>query len=334
MFLYPYRILICALIFSKVALGIVFIPRVSFGQPSHRYEDVWMKKSRYKYYAPEYNIENKSTADRAHQSRSSLVTLPMVQRNLDLIPNSQMEFCSLVTTPHYFFRRLREPKERINFKNGGSYFSFLRNLFRIGIDPGFHNYAGVCWWHSRLQRAAAYLTVYAPYEKKPTPSRIKKILNTLIDSKRVVEIPGYSSFSEFTKENKSLIQDFLNRWQLQDTFLNLAWVRGLRGKSEVPADQLKEIMDELYYHVEILRQVTYVKLQEEGLVAHALLILKLEPTENGYYIEYIDSNYPKSTQRAVYRYHYTQFQNSVPYIEYIQDYHKIESAINKYCGFQ
>lgn len=358
-------------VFCKVFLVILFISSSGLSNPYHRYtRNPWERGNHAG--IPQYNTKHKPPTSQSNQSLSSRPP-PTIRYNSNLIPNSRSEFCSLVTTPDYFFKRLRQTKERISFKNQGSHFSFiLKPLAKMGIlfteqedsneeddqespfsfilnpleELGIYFYnvedidnmdmdeVSVCWWHSRLQRAAAYLSVHLPHKEKPTHSQVEQILHALIDSERVVEIPGYSNFYDFTKENESIIQNFLNDWQFRETFLNFSWVRGLSGKSELSADQLSDRMDEIYYHVEILKRATYVKLQKGGFPAHALLILSLQPKDDGYSVKFIDSNFPGSTQSATYTYGNTQFEKGVPYIEYIQDHHNIELAINRYCDFQ
>jgi hypothetical protein len=94
---------------------------------------------------------------------------------------------------------------------------------------------GVCWWHSQFHRQATYQTYYNPEKKKLNPDlkedkkKLKKIFNNIIRKKGPVEIPGYSSLNEFTKDPKikKLLQKRLQAWMAEDSFLKMQWYKGL-----------------------------------------------------------------------------------------------------------
>ena len=94
---------------------------------------------------------------------------------------------------------------------------------------------GVCWWHSQFHRFATYQAYYSPKKKKLNPDnpedkkKIKDIFNKIIRKKGPVEIPGYSSLFEFTRDPKieALLQKRLQNWMAEDSFLKMQWYKGL-----------------------------------------------------------------------------------------------------------
>ena len=89
------------------------------------------------------------------------------------------------------------------------------NMMGFANEGGIAN-GGVCWWHSRFQRNATYLTIYKPSEKKPSKEQAKNIITKIKLAKEVVIIPGFRNFSEFTSTYQSEIQSELNKWQKLD----------------------------------------------------------------------------------------------------------------------
>ena len=57
---------------------------------------------------------------------------------------------------------------------------------------------GVCWWHSRFTRSAAYLAVFDPSLPRPSDEDAKKIISRLRDRKGVTLIPGFRNLFEFS----------------------------------------------------------------------------------------------------------------------------------------
>lgn len=222
---------------------------------------------------------------------------------------------------------------RLSFENDG------------GLGGG-----GVCWWHSRFQRAMWYLARFQPELPKPSEDQRRKIVRRLASRRFVVEIPGYRNGFEFSKDNQELIQRELNHWQLRDAFINQAYIRGLSGRSAYrnPAN-LKEHMDSLYadYIIsETKNEILWVMLQIQGLASHASLIQMMEPRlDGGYDIEMVDSNFP--TGNIYYRYtpgdHTLTPLNGydpregiewIPYVGLGRDYRRIHRAISRYCKAQ
>ncbi|MCQ1058887.1 hypothetical protein LRP52_16630 [Photobacterium sp. ZSDE20] len=237
---------------------------------------------------------------------------------------SKKEFIEKSQDPNYF-KHLAGIKE---------YFESNENLIAFKNTGGLFN-AGVCWWHSRLQRAALYLTTYRPNEPKCSKKEAKKIIRNLIKGKEVLEISGFNNFAEFSIEFKEEIQKYLNLWQLFDGVLLWQWINGLSGSYETTPEKLKKYMDEIYEEVAVRKRVAYVKLQIKGIDSHALLITEIEKTSNGqgYIFNFIDSNSPDSAFTTNYTYGQTYlhlYNKSVPYLQREDDIDKFLSAIDEY----
>jgi hypothetical protein len=210
------------------------------------------------------------------------------------------------------------------------------NLMGFANGGGIGN-GGVCWWHSRMQRNALYLTIYKPGERKPSKAQAKIIVEKIREGEDVVVIPGFDNFQEFSVEYREIIQRELDKWQKGDGVLRFNWVIGLKGKSEVSADKMKEMMDELYDYVEVKGNIAYEKLQIKGIVAHAWLVVNMKKVEKGYDLEVLDSNYPIATLFYSYRPGMTSFNhyaygNFVPYLERTEEMNKLKNVVLKKCN--
>jgi hypothetical protein len=229
-----------------------------------------------------------------------------------------------------FGEKILATENRIAFENEG------------GLQKG-----GVCWWHSRFQRAAWALAIFNPDLPKPSPTEIQNVVSALVHQTSVVVIGGYRNLHDFTAANQTLIQKELNRWQLRDGVINQAWIRGISGRSSLPAPQLKQQLDHIYteFKSSVDRQeVLWLMLQIKGIVSHASLLAKMEPRLNGgYHLEMVDSNRPQDIVTYDYRagdtfltpYMPVDYSNAfkmVPYLGLSRDLHKIEAAVKRYCA--
>tara|TARA_Y100000780_G_scaffold232591_1_gene267994 strand:- start:108057 stop:108908 length:852 start_codon:yes stop_codon:yes gene_type:complete len=228
------------------------------------------------------------------------------------------EFCSDRKGRSYIREYLEEDESRMSFRNHG------------GLING-----GVCWWHSRFQRNAAYLTVYRPEQRRPTKRQAERLIKKIRKGREVITIPGFSSFSEFSRAFSSEIQDQLEKWQKFDGIIMQQWVVGLAGRSEVSAESMKDKMDELYEQVS-QGDIVYQKLQIKGITAHAWLVIDMTKTSNGYELNVIDSNSPLTT--TVYNYeegdtsfHHYYYGDFVPYTGKDSELDRLKSTVKKYC---
>ena len=209
-----------------------------------------------------------------------------------------------------------DPQERIAIRNNG------------GIANG-----GVCWWHSRLQRAAIYLTSYAPSKTKPSSAEARAIILKITLMREVVEIPGFRNFFDFSTEFAKEVQVELNAWQIRDGFIFQQWVRGLSGKSSMPSEELAEHMDAIYSDFKTHAPGLWVMAQMKGITSHALLIIGMTPTADGYDLMVIDSNHPAENTLISYHHGDTSVSqySMVPYTGFNSDYVRIEHALAKEC---
>jgi hypothetical protein len=212
------------------------------------------------------------------------------------------------------------------------------NLMSFQNHGGLLN-RGVCWWHSRFQRNALYLTIFKPQLPKPTEDEAHDLIKAIRSGKSIIAIPGYSYFSEFSKDYENLIQHELEKWQKADGILKFAWINGLSGKSKSDAAKLKTKMDELYEEVEINNTIAYTKLQIPGLDTHAWLVIHMFNVEDGYLVEYLDSMIPNRT--FVYKYTYGDRYFSIvkghpflPYLEKTEEMSRIKQVIMQFCNLE
>lgn len=230
---------------------------------------------------------------------------------------SKIGFCTKSQDRSWFQQVASEEENHLSFKNRG------------GIGNG-----GVCWWHSRLTRAANYLAVYRPDLPKPNAAQVRAILWDLQNLSAVVEIPGYSSLSEFSHDWESTIQKLLEAWQRNDGIWRLAWIRGLYNSATPNAQKMERTMEELFEDVESGHRITYLKVQIPGIPSHAWLITSAVKTDEGYDLQVIDSNY-LDTQTYHYKHgdaHLSVYDNAMPYIEQMKDFAPIDEAIAAYCA--
>lgn len=209
------------------------------------------------------------------------------------------------------------------------------NLMAFSNRGGIAN-GGVCWWHSRFQRNALYMTLYNSQKKKPTTEEAVKLIDRIRSGSGFVEIPGYRNFSEFSYNHHREIQRELEKWQKGDGIVKFNWVIGLSGDNVVSAEKLKEMMDELYDYVEVKGNIAYQKLQIKGVTAHAWLVKNMRKTAKGYELEVLDSNYPHRTniyyysegQKSFRHEHYGEF---TPYLERKGEMDQLVLSIMKTC---
>lgn len=247
-----------------------------------------------------------------------LPTIILIGLSLNTFSFDKEQFCDNRAEPDFAFESLQEVPSRISFRNQG------------GIGNG-----GVCWWHSRFQRNAAYLVQFEPSKPAPTAREAKKIIDKIRKGKEVVEIPGYYSLFGFSIDYKKQIIKELEAWQRTDGLINQAWLHGLRGKSKVEASKLQGMMDELY-ELASNNQIVFQVLQIKGITAHAWLVIGMDKFEDGYNLKVIDSNFPAETHvysykvgmESLYSEAYGDF---VPYTYKEKEEDRLKSIVSKIC---
>jgi hypothetical protein len=178
----------------------------------------------------------------------------------------------------------------------------LNNIFHTNSRLAFSNQGGlinggVCWWHSRLQRAVFYLAKFNPTLPPPDKKQLKVILRNLRYFKQVVVIPGFANFYDFSKTYHKEIQTLLEKWQLSDGFIYFQWIRGLSGSTNESPEKYLKRMHKLYLHIKTSKYIKWTMLQLPGISSHALLILDMKLVGNNEYeFLIIDSNYSLETK--------------------------------------
>jgi hypothetical protein len=243
--------------------------------------------------------------------------LGIVAGSIGVSPVQAVEICSRSLDDIKF--AFEDPSQRMGFENQG------------GLMNG-----GTCWWHSRLQRAAIYLARFRPELQKPDRAAVERILKDLVHQRQVVEIPGYGGFAEFTRDHQTLVQRELDLWQIRDGFLNQQWIRGLSGRPRLSSWKLEKRMNRVYLAFKSSKPGLWVMAQMRGITSHALLLLGMEPTGQGFRLSFIDSNFPDETREVEYRrgdrtldLGYAEF---IPYAGFRNDFRRIAAAIDSYCG--
>ncbi len=200
-------------------------------------------------------------------------------------------------------------------------------------DGGLFN-GGVCWWHSRLERAANYLAVFSPEKVKPSGERLKQILKDL-SFLRPVEIPGYKNLFEVSYHNKKIFQETLNQWQVRDGFINQAWIKGLSGTVHMAQDKLQVHMMNIYDTFLREKKPYFLMMQLPAIVAHAFLLLDMKETTEGYTMWVVDSNNPTKVFVQNYKLGSTALTYEgkpfIPYIGFEKDFFKIEKNLSDFC---
>jgi hypothetical protein len=209
------------------------------------------------------------------------------------------------------------------------------NRLAFANDGGMLS-SGVCWWHSRFERAAAYLAVYQPLLSKPKPRVLKNILEDITHMRPVV-IPGYRNLEDLSSssENEEMIQKVLNAWQARDAFINQAWIRGLSGRPRMREDKLRKHMKEIYDTFQGEKRPHFLMLQMPGLVAHAFLLLNIRQVSRGYELQVVDSNSPGRLEYFIYEEGSTSMnyfgKDFIPYLGFARDFNKISNGLEKIC---
>jgi hypothetical protein len=94
--------------------------------------------------------------------------------------------------------------------------------------------------------------------------------------------------------------------------LGFGFIEGLSGKTEVSAEQLKQMMDALFVSVTKKNQVTYQRLQNPGIGSHSWLVIDMQAVENGYVLTVVDSNKSRPVKHF-YQFGDTKILDFVPY---------------------
>jgi hypothetical protein len=244
-----------------------------------------------------------------------------------IIPQSKIDFCGR-------FEQGPQAREILQDLASDSV-----NLMAFKNNGGLFN-GGVCWWHSRFQRNIFYLSIFRPDLEKPkTQAAMKALIHKIRLGDSVVNIPGYSHFAEFTRENQKLIQSELNDWQIYDGVVLGGWMDGLKGDTQVEASVLLKMMKEVSDYVSVKKKIVYQKLQIKGITSHAWLVVGMRKNDSGFDIGYLDSNNPQMSLNYSYKSGDTSFfikgyGNFVPYMGFKREEERILSRAQSFCGIR
>ena len=228
---------------------------------------------------------------RLNESSPITVTLMTLVAAFVLLPamafaDARSEWCEKTENPEYFQSLASNPENNFSFDNESGW---LRT--------------GLCWWHSRFQRASYYLTVYRPDLPKPTTWQAIHILDRIQNIAGVVEIPGYKNFREFTQDWPKLLVNHLSMQEVDAIWRRWTWLRHgiLKSGPTTTAREMSRKMDELYDYVVVQKKIAYTMLQIKGLMAHAWLVVGMAKTENGYDLRVVDSNFADEVLAVEYK---------------------------------
>lgn len=230
------------------------------------------------------------------------------------------DFCAERSQPRFAQLHVADEANRLSFVNGGGLFN-----------------GGVCWWHSRFTRNAAYVARFQPFESKPSIAEAKRIIHAIRLGNQIVDVPGYSDLYTFSIDFKNEIQRKLEEWQTADGIGRGDWVRGLQGRTSERADKLATMMDELYQRVMVKHEVVYQKLQLPGITSHAWLVIYMVKEANGYLLTVSDSNFlTLKTRRYTRGSTQMMYGNKgfVPYIEFTDELQRLDQVVRYNCRRQ
>lgn len=226
--------------------------------------------------------------------------------------------------------------------------------------PGFVN-TGMCWFWSRLERAAVYLMRPMPNLPKPSPAERRQIIEKLISMDTVIEVPGYQTVREFFKEDATTDKSLLSAvdlWAVATAPRMLVRV-GDRGAPQ-PKAKRRTRLQYLYERVQYKKEIIFLRFNVNpkvpmGFASHSSLIMDAKPMfedylSNGALVPRVigyqfvardpnamsmvkwlkcpfekNSNYPNSYDER----RCDQLERS--YDDYDSDMDGIQNAINDYC---
>ena len=165
------------------------------------------------------------------------------------------------------------------------------NLTQPQNEPGPLN-TGMCWWHSKLQRAAIYLAVFdRPQDPRPTSEEAKQIFKDLSQLKTVVSIPGFTDWFHFTTAFRSEFYEVLGDWEIHET-LRLEFVKGLRALKPMDSYQWQQINREVNEY----KRVTFLFLKMPDVRTHSWLVNSVTGSIENFQMSFIDSTYSSGLQ--------------------------------------
>ncbi len=248
--------------------------------------------------APSYNIYN-STIFYGKFNNQSLACSTNKALNPAAPATAMDDLCRRLKSPAILLNILRNTDNRLSF---------------INPKAGFLN-GGVCWWISRFERNATYLTIFQPGKNKPNYGQAQQLIAQIIAGNNIVVINGFRSLSDFSRQYRKEIIDQLASWQTSDT-LAANWTYGL-GENQMGAAQLAQQMDDIFRNFQRMKNLQLVLLKFPGFESRSWLLLDMKRVSNGYQLDVADSNFLKTNQyiytRGTTHLNYLGFENSGNY---------------------
>lgn len=206
---------------------------------------------------------------------ATLFTSSFAFASLEASPTAKQKFCEERLSSKYAVQQV---------------VSRYQNQLSLMNQGGLFN-GGVCWWHSRFTRAAAYLAVFDPSLPRPSDDEAKKIIDHIRKRKGMVVVPGFRNLWEFSLYYQKEILNKLEDWQRSDGLFKLSWVKGMMKEKDIAPEKLEKKMDDLFARVQN-GEVVYQMLQIPGIMAHSWLVVGMTRTNYGYNVIAVDSNAP------------------------------------------
>lgn len=236
------------------------------------------------------------------------------------LPTTKSDFCSRFNDPASIKSFSIDPANLMSFENNGGIFN-----------------RGVCWWHSRFQRNVLYLSLFRPDLPIVKPREIMALIKEIRRGEKVIIIPGFSNFTDFSEAFKREIQAELDDWQLYDGIVLGSWIDGLKGDTHLEPALLKKSLDEVYTYVESKNKIAYQKLQIKGITSHSWLVVAMKQLASGYDVGFVDSNNPRMTESYSYKigedsFFIKSYGNFVPYLGFTREEERLTTAARTYCG--
>ena len=252
------------------------------------------------------------------------IPIDVVERQMP-IPTSKREFCDA----------------RREFENQQHLFLDKNNVPSITNDGGIKlggGPIGLCWWHSEFSRNAATLAYFEKNDElgreipKPSSQEATQIMKKILTGKEVIRVPGYPNVRAFTKDFAKELKTVLEKAQVA-SILKFRFLEGLKGKSKLPADELRARMLDIYSRVHSEKRILYAMVQNPGLRTHSLLFFDAELKNDGIDFSVLDSMF---TRARVLRYKFGDreiealFGGGVPYLMH-NNFEKSDGIVAKFC---
>jgi len=213
---------------------------------------------------------------------------------------------------------LRDPNNQLSFDNDGGLFD-----------------GGVCWWHTRFTRSAAYLAEFHPELPKLSDDDAVNAIHAISELNEKVVIAGYANLKDFSTDYQQEIQSQLNKWQIRNGFLHAAWIQDLEGHDSAPPDQLHDMIYGIASQFDQEKRPLFLFLRLKGVTSHASLLIGYNFTSDGVALDVLDSNFTGTVTTFTYTegmtsldYHGTPY---VPYVEFEDDFDQINGALQDAC---